>query len=127
MYNWYTVNAGNVRPDGWHVPTDDEYMTLITYLGGEEVTGGKLKESGTMHWISPNTGASNESGFTALPSGYRSAVQGDFRAIGEVGSWLSATDNEDAVGNGWSCYYLDTKIYHEGYKRIGIAVRCIRD
>lgn len=127
MYNWYTVQTGKLCPAGWHVPDDSEWIILIDYLGGEELAGGKLKETGFSHWNNPNTGANNESGFTALPSGYRSASSGDFRSIGELGSWLSATDNEDAVGNAWGLYYLDTKVYHEGYKRMGTAVRCMRD
>jgi uncharacterized protein (TIGR02145 family) len=127
LYNWYTVNTGNLCPTGWHVPFDYEWTILITYLGGEDIAGGKLKEAGTTHWLSPNTGATNESGFTALPNGYRSAVSGDFRSIGETGGGRSATDNEDAVGTGWGMYYLDTKVYHEGYKGLGGAVRCVKD
>ncbi len=83
LYNWYAVmdgaaasnsNPSGVRglcPEGWHLPSGVEYTVLTNYLGGESVAGGKLKESGTTHWISPNEGATNESGFTALPSGYR--------------------------------------------------------
>jgi uncharacterized protein (TIGR02145 family) len=127
LYNWYTVNTGNLCPAGWHVPTDAEWTILITYLGGEDVAGGKLKEAGTAHWSSPNTGATNETGFTALPGGFRSAVYGDCRSIGQVGGLLSATDNEDAVGNSWGFYYADTKVYHEGFKRMGTYVRCVKD
>ena len=127
MYNWYTAHTGDLCPAGWHVPDDSEWNALIDHLGGEDLAGGKLKETGTTHWSSPNTGASNESSFTALPSGFRSAVSGDFKSVGEVGGWWSATGNEDAVGNGWSTYYLDTKVYHEGYKRMGSAVRCVKD
>ena len=69
LYNWYAVNTGKLAPKGWHVPTNDEYTTLITFLGGESVASSKLKESGTSHWQSPNTEATNQSGFTALPGG----------------------------------------------------------
>ena len=71
LYNWYVLNAGsngwkNVCPTGWHVPTDAEWTTLTTYLGGESIAGGKLKETGTSHWLSPNTVATNETGLHTL-------------------------------------------------------------
>lgn len=72
LYNWYTLNTGKLAPYGWHVPTDVEWESLIDHLGGESVAGGKLKESGTTHWQTPNIGATNESGFTAVPGGFRS-------------------------------------------------------
>ena len=65
LYNWFAVNTGKLAPTGWHVPTDDEWTTLTTYLGGESIAGGKLKETGTTHWRTPNAGATNEIGFTA--------------------------------------------------------------
>jgi uncharacterized protein (TIGR02145 family) len=68
LYNWYTVATDNLCPTGWHVPTTAEWQILKDYLGSS-VDGGKLKESGTTHWKSPNKGATNESGFTALPGG----------------------------------------------------------
>ena len=71
----------NACPTGWHVPTDAEWTTLTGYFGGESVAGGKLKEPGTTHWNSPNTGADNSSGFTALPGGYRNC-NGTFTALG---------------------------------------------
>lgn len=71
LYNWFSVNSGYICPTGWHVPTDAEWNTLITYLGGESVAGGKLKETGSSQWQSPNFGATNQSGFKALPSGLR--------------------------------------------------------
>jgi uncharacterized protein (TIGR02145 family) len=71
LYNWYTVNTGKLCPTGWHVPSTTEWTTLETFLGGASVAGGKLKETGTSKWFSPNTGATNETGFTALPGGAR--------------------------------------------------------
>jgi uncharacterized protein (TIGR02145 family) len=86
LYNWYTVNTGKLCPTGWHAPTDAEWTILNTYLGGESVAGGKLKETGTAHWNSPNTGATNETGFTALPGGYRHQ-DGSFYNI-ELGCYM---------------------------------------
>ena len=71
LYNGYCVITGKLCPTGWHVPTDSEWTELSDYLGGDDVAGGKMKETGTTHWLSPNTDANNESGFTGLPGGYR--------------------------------------------------------
>ncbi len=88
LYNWFTVNTGNPCPTGWHVPSEDDWSTAFTYLG-ETVAGGKLKEAGTDHWQSPNTGATNEKGFTALPGGYR--LSSLFNDIYLSGKWWSTT------------------------------------
>ena len=78
LYNWYAVSdPRGLAPEGWHVPTDVEWQTLIDFAGGESVAGGKLKETGFVHWNSPNSGATNEVGFNALGSGYLDAV-GDY-------------------------------------------------
>ena len=69
LYNWFTVETGKLCPTGWHVPSDAEWFTLIDFLGGESVAGGKLKEIGNTHWNSPNTGATDEYGFTAITLG----------------------------------------------------------
>jgi uncharacterized protein (TIGR02145 family) len=93
LYNWYTVNTGKICPAGWHVPSYDEWNILSTFLGGLDVAGGKLKETGTTHWQSPNEGATNESGFTALPGSMRD-VTADFGSgdeIGIYGNWWSST------------------------------------
>jgi uncharacterized protein (TIGR02145 family) len=94
LYNWYVVgstNPKNVCPTGWHVSTDAEWTALATYLGGGSIAGGKLKEAGTTHWATPNTGATNETGFTALPGGYRSQ-SGSFGLSGTYSFWWSATE-----------------------------------
>ncbi len=71
LYNWYAVNdPRGLAPVGWHIPSDAEWSTLSAYLGGDSIAGGKLKESGTSHWNIPNTGATNVSGFSALPGGW---------------------------------------------------------
>ena len=84
----------NICPTGFHVPTDTEWTTLTTYLGGESVAGGKMKESGTSHWASPNTGATNESGFNILPAGYRN-IDGSFFSKGDTAYFWTNTLNRD--------------------------------
>lgn len=83
LYNWYTVNSGKLCPAGWHVATYEEWKTLINYLGGQEVAGGKMKETGTLHWTSTTTGIDNSSGFSALPGGCR-GNNGIFYQIGKA-------------------------------------------
>ena len=70
LYNWYTISTGKLCPKGWHIPSYEEWTTLIDYLGGEGVAGGKMKTTGTTYWATPNRGATNLSGFSALPSGF---------------------------------------------------------
>ena len=127
LYNWYAVNTGRLAPTGWHVPTDDEWSTLITYLGGEIVAGGKLKEVETTHWNSPNTGATNETGFSALPGGCCDCY-GACGDIGLAGGWWSATAFDDtmlwtrAMTNNY-----ETVARVIMYKNFGFSVRCVQD
>jgi uncharacterized protein (TIGR02145 family) len=138
LYNWYAVdnntatmvasNGGkNVCPTSWHVPSDDEWTTLTTYLGGETIAGGKLKETGTMHWSSPNTGATNETGFTALPSGLH-YYNGIYVLIGYDGYWWSSTESTTS-GAWFRRTYSNAAIVgrYDDYKRDGISVRCVSD
>ena len=95
LYNWYAVQTGKLCPCDWHVPSESEYDSLFSYLGGESVAGGKMKEVGFTHWISPNTGADNSSGFSALPGGGRDGYisKSPFSfTLGEVGAWWSSTE-----------------------------------
>jgi uncharacterized protein (TIGR02145 family) len=129
LYNWYAAtNAHNIAPTGWHVPTDEEWNTLTTYLGGESVAGGMLKEIGTTHWASPNTGATNETGFTALPGGSRYG-SGGFYDIGNDGSWWSTTDHDGTLA--WYRYIIYNEKYVISYnfrsKVMGFSVRCVKD
>jgi len=123
LYNWET--AKNVSPVGWHLPSDEEWKTLITYLGGEKVSAVKLKETGSVHWARPNTDATNESGFTALPGGLK-GHRGAFGNIGEYGYWWSSSESD--TYNAWAIYLGVNYVsigqwgsYH------GFSVRCIRD
>jgi len=101
LYNWYAVNdARGICPVGWHVPSDVEWKELINFLGGKATAGGKLKESGTLHWSAPNLDATNESGFTVLPAGYRE-MDGSFQALFYVTYLWTSTDTY-IYGLGWS-------------------------
>ncbi|MCJ7446061.1 MAG: fibrobacter succinogenes major paralogous domain-containing protein [Bacteroidales bacterium] len=128
LYTWYAItDSRNICPTGWHVPTGDEWRTLIMYLKGLDVAAGKLKETGTTHWTSPNTGATNETGFTALPGGYRNP-SGTFSLIGDSGFLWTTT--EYGATNAYS-YYMsyssnDLGVIHES-KKSGYSVRCLKD
>jgi uncharacterized protein (TIGR02145 family) len=127
LYNWYTVNTGNLCPGGWHVPGDAEWTTLTTYLGGEDVAGGKLKEAGTTHWMNPNEEATNESGFTALPGGER-LFNGTFPGTGAGGYWWSSTEHSASFGWYRFMYYLLGYVDRDyESKESGLSVRCIKD
>lgn len=128
LYNWHAVNdSRNIAPAGWHVPSDEEGQTLIDYLGGNNIAGGKLKESGTEHWNNPNLGATNESGFTALPVGYRSN-SGVFIHIGINAYFWYSTEN-----NIYCAFALNLNYSHSGVlsgardKQLGYSVRCVKD
>ena len=127
MYNWYAVNTGKLCPTGWHVPTNEETETLADYLGGSVVAGGKLKETGTAHWDSPNTDATNEFGFTALPGGMR-WDDGDFLAIGYDGFWWTATEFTAECGRGRGMGSDHGQVtYVTANKKFGYSVRCVKD
>lgn len=128
LYNWPA--AKNACPSGWHLPSDTEWTKLTTYLGGEFVAGGKLKESGTSHWNWPNTNATNETGYTALPGGDRN-YNGTFifSHLGSYGSWWSATGS-NAEGAAWyrGMNNIDIFVYRNYYnKEMGYSVRCVKD
>lgn len=127
LYNWYAANTGNLAPTGWHIPTDAEWTTLTTYLGGESIAGGKLKEEGTTHWYSPNTEATDEYGFTALPGGCRD-YSGNFANLGSFGPWWSSSEYN--TYNGWyrSMYYGSGNVDRNYFeKSFGFSIRCIKD
>jgi formylglycine-generating enzyme len=126
IYNWYTVNTNKLCPNGWHVPSDAEWKTLTNYLGGEDAAGGKLKETGISHWSTPNDGATNSSGFTALPGGYRQE-DGSFYNINDDNTWWSSTlNNNNAFGRNvnYNYSYVTNTSYN---KNFGFSVRCLRD
>lgn len=127
LYNWYAASNSTLCPAGWHVPSTADWDTLVSYLGGDSLAGGKLKEAGTAHWVSPNTGANNSSGFTALPGGSH-YTNGSFYLNGKYG-WIWSID-ESSSSEAWHVYmdYNTSIIYKtSGSKKLGFSVRCIKD
>ena len=128
LYNWYAVkDSRNIAPSGWHIPTDAEWTILITYLGGASVAGGKLKETGLAHWADPNVGATNETGFTALPGGSR-YIDGSFLNIGSNGYWWSSTTDDIAIAFYLGVHNSDIGVNIGSHdKTSGFSVRCVKD
>ena len=133
LYNWFTVNTGKLAPTGWHIPTDVEWTILSTYLGSAAVAGGKMKSTGTIEagtglWYSPNTGATNESGFTAVPAGELNSVDFTFYSIGYDSRWWCSTYSSDNYAWYWALYdsYVNIGMFY-GPRDNGWSVRCLRD
>jgi uncharacterized protein (TIGR02145 family) len=127
LYTWYAVTDGrNVCPTGWHVPTDAEWTTLTTFLGGESVASGKLEEIGTKHWVGSNTGADNSSGFTALPGGYRNDY-GTFEGMSIVGHWWSSTEFDTTSAWLRAMVGSDGVLRFDSGMKNGFSVRCLQD
>jgi uncharacterized protein (TIGR02145 family) len=128
LYNWYAVNdSRNIAPQGWHVPTDEDFIHLVKFLGGDTIAGGKLKEAGTAHWQAPNTAKGNNTGFNALPAGYRNDYTGNFYLLenntmfwtctgNDTSAWIRLLNSTDA------CAFRN---YAE--KGTGLSVRCVKD
>jgi uncharacterized protein (TIGR02145 family) len=140
LYNWYTVGTGKLCPAGWHVPTHEEWSELTDYLGGINIPGtpilleGELKSIRTVpddhpRWDSPNKGATNKSGFTALPGGHRSYL-GIFNYLGKFGFWWTSTQ---ANYPSYYAYYRGMRYDNSdvfmtsGNMRNGFSVRCVRE
>ncbi len=127
LYNWYAVTNGKLCPTGWHVPTDDDFIALEDYFGFSVAAGGKLKETGTTHWASPNTGATDEVGFKALPGGLRSET-GTFQFITNYGFWWTSTEYN--THNEWYReleYNTDNIVRYFKDDNNGMSVRCIKN
>jgi uncharacterized protein (TIGR02145 family) len=125
LYNWYTVNTTKLCPTGWHVPTLAQWNTLTSFLN-ENVAGDKLKESGSSHWLSPNSGT-NESGFTAVPAGTRRSY-GLFRFTLHFGYWWSSSEANVSDAWGGDLQHDFSDLYRDIYnKQYGFSVRCIKD
>ncbi len=132
LYNWYAVNSGKLCPEGWRVPTAADWIILTEHLGGEEIAGGKLKATDTLEasdglWHDPNKGATNETGFSALPGGSRSTY-GTFDSSELFGHWWSSSENSSTDGWAWHMRPHFTNLYRDVFnKSNGFSVRCLRD
>ncbi len=128
LYNWYAVtDPGLLCPAGWHIPSDLEVQALRDSLGGTDVAGGMIKATGTSYWLTPNTGATNESDFTALPAGHRSS-SAVYNNITMNGYWWSAT--QIGVNDAWNYYVsYNSAAFSRGTpnKKTGFSVRCVKD
>ena len=129
LYNWYAVNdTRGLAPIGWHIPSDVEWSLLENCLGGANNAGGALKEVGSLHWVSPNTGATNSSGFSGIPGAHRK-IDGSFNDIGVYAFWWCATEpNTTGVFLRFISYF--TSIISRGSsdtKTNGYSVRCVKD
>jgi len=140
FFNWHAVNdSRKIAPEGWHVPTDEEWKNLEMALGMTQTEadsfywrgddeGGKLKETGTEHWWSPNTGATNSSGFCALAAGHISDENNYSAGMGINGYWWCNTESSDRVAWYRRIYYDYSSIYRSyNSKRGGLNVRCVKD
>lgn len=127
LYNWYVVHESrNICPSGWHIPNDAEWTTLTIYLGGENVAGGKMKQTDSTMWFSPNTGATNESGFSGIPAGVNRNNTYSFK--GSCGYWWSSTEYDSTYAWGRYLFNHITKISRNYYdKSYGFSVRCLSD
>ena len=140
LYTWAAAIGGNgissssnpsgvqgICPDGWHIPSPDEWSELSSYLGGNSVAGGKMKVSGTTYWDSPNTGADNSSGFSAIACGVRSPYNGNFGPAGHTCYWWTSSGSGDSAP-----YYLvwssssGISVSNE-HTSMGNSVRCVKD
>jgi len=138
LYNWYTIMNGatssntapsgvqGICPTGWHVPSEMEWDTLVSSLGGSTVAGGKMKEAGFAHWQSPNTNASNSSEFSALPGGYY--YSGSYGDLTNIGHWWSSTQGSSTGARIRNLSNYSGSVYQDNYyKSVNIAVRCVAD
>jgi uncharacterized protein (TIGR02145 family) len=132
LYNWFVVDTAsngnkNLCPVSWHVPSEVEWTILSDYLGGADVAGGKLKEIGTTHWFSPNTGATDQFGYSALPGAYR-YWNGSFGDIGISGYWYSSTELWSNGAGNRHTNYNDSGLSGGGAEeQDGFSVRCLKD
>jgi uncharacterized protein (TIGR02145 family) len=126
LYNWFAVNdPRGLAPAGWHVASAAEWTSMSTCLGGDAIAGGKLKETGTSHWLTPNTGATNSSGFTALPGGARVET---FLNLRMNGYWWVTNELSPTIASAKVLNYDGASVGSGSQgKTAGFSVRCVRD
>jgi uncharacterized protein (TIGR02145 family) len=133
LYNWHVINPAsngnkNICPAGWHVPSDDEWSILTNFLGGESIAGGKMKSVGYQHWPRPNTGATNSSGFSGFPGGFR-LYYGIFGSVGSDGLWWSSTESD--AGRAWyrTMKYNSSSLIRSNFSSTenALCIRCLKD
>lgn len=132
IYNWYTISdQRKICPAGWHVPSDTEWTILEDFLGGSSIAGMDIKEAGSGHWISPNSGATNLSGFSALPAGSRYlSLNQDYLGMGYYCLWWSSTE---FISNTESAWFRALHVFNSGIERntywkfAGFSIRCVKD
>ncbi len=135
LYQWdemmqYTTTAGvqGICPSGWSLPSDNQWTILSDFLGGASIAGGEMKEAGTTHWNSPNTDATNNSGFTALPGGFRYSYDGSFGYLGDGGYWWSSSEYSGTYAWYRRLYYNSGQVdRNHSYKTNGFSVRCLKN
>ena len=125
LYNWPAVMTENICPSGWHIPSDEEWTQLTDFLGGESVAGGMMKEAGYDHWYSPNTGATNSSGFSGLPGGFH--VAGGFDSDGSDGYWWSSSESGSDSWRRSLSSDIDYINRYTNDRGLGFSARCVRD
>ncbi len=127
-YLYTYASATNAVPEGWHIATGTEWDALIKNLGGYEIAGGKLKETGTKHWLSPNGEATNSSGFSALPGGYRSYYDGAFYTMGEYGYWWCYAEDDKTTASVYVLNYENSLVFRNNNRKdYGYSVRCVKN
>lgn len=127
MYNSYTAtDIRNVCPTGWHSADDEEWTILTDYLGGPSIAGGALKETGYNHWANPNTGATNSSGFTMVPGGWRGNLPGNFVLLGQIGTYCASQWHSGLGSTSRNIYSTDIVVATYGAGNVGMSVRCIK-
>lgn len=130
LYNWYAVNdSRGLAPTGWHVATDVDWTILTTYLGGLNIAGGKMKEIGIQHWLVPNSNATNESGFSSLPAGFRNQSGTTW----DIGYWAYYWSSNEFPSDNTRAYFRDLSYLnglverYNTYKSDGFSVRCVKN
>ncbi len=128
LYNWYAASdSRNVCPSGWHLPSEYQFESLVYLLGDWASAGGNMKSTGTQFWSSPNTGATNYSGFSGLPGGFRES-NGSFSNEGNSGLWWTAHSSSTVLAKYRNLIYnsIEARQY-QGNKNSGFSVRCVKD